>query len=369
MTAEVAIKQQEASGDAVPSSLNEFAEATLDSAIAANAISAVSMFTNCCILSFGLVRAGSIAAALADAGSGAVDNASNGLHFATAMGGVLAAALSLLTSEQLASLASVACVVLFSSFATLLLPGLASIQDPLAAFLTPPTSDDTLAAVAQAAPIILTTSIYQNIVPSVTKILGYDRVKVPAVLLVGSLLPILMYVAWCFAVVGGDLDPHVGAGGPVITAFSIAAVFGSVIGCSMSLTEEIQAVVSRFQTDNIDSNNGSNSSNTNQNVNNNDIFSFPAAAAAVSVPLLVANVFNADANDFSAPLRMAGSYGSPFLYGVVPVLMAWTQRQKLQDSKDLVPGGMVSLGAVMLMYGGFIVAELGHDLTSLFVHS
>ena len=94
MTAEVAIKQQEASGDAVPSSLNEFAEATLDSAIAANAISAVSMFTNCCILSFGLVRAGSIAAALADAGSGAVDNASNGLHFATAMGGVLAAALS-----------------------------------------------------------------------------------------------------------------------------------------------------------------------------------------------------------------------------------------------------------------------------------
>ena len=66
---------------------------------------------------------------------------------------------------------------------------------------------------------------------------------------------------------------------------------------------------------------------------------------------------------------MAGSYGSPFLYGVVPVLMAWTQRQKLQDSKDLVPGGMVSLGAVMLMYGGFIVAELGHDLTSLFVHS
>ena len=170
---------------------------------------------------------------------------------------------------------------------------------------------------------------------------------------------------------GGDLDLHVGAGGPVITAFSIAAVFGSVIGCSMSLTEEIQAVVSRFQTGNIDSNNGSNDGgeNSSSSSSSNDIFSFPAAAAAVSVPLLVANVFNADANDFSAPLRMAGSYGSPFLYGVVPVLMAWTQRQKLQDSKDLVPGGMVSLGAVMLMYGGFIVAELGHDLTSLFVHS
>ena len=46
-------------------------------------------------------------------------------------------------------------------------------------------------------------------------------------------------------------------------------------------------------------------------------------------------------------LGLCGSFGSPILYGVVPALMAWNQRQKKDtETKPLVPGGLASVGAL-----------------------
>ena len=115
VVAEVAIKQHESSGNRVPSSLQEFAEGSLDSPKVGTAVSAISLFTSCCLMSFGLIRAGLVMSALL-----------GGSH-------------DIFTSEQLVYVASAMVATLFASFVGLLIPGLASIHDPVAAFFTPAT--------------------------------------------------------------------------------------------------------------------------------------------------------------------------------------------------------------------------------------
>ena len=193
---------------------------------------------------------------------------------------------------------------------------------------------------------MLTTTLFQNIVPSVTKILNYDRFKTTVAIALGSLLPNLMYLAWCFACIGGNVDPTAGIGGPIVNVFSVAAISRSCLGCTMSLSEEVDTHLQGDREEKAPT------------------ISVPAALAAVSVPLTAAFVFSGG-EDFSTALKMAGSYGSPILYGVIPVLMAWTQRNKLPDAKDMLPGGVLNLAALGLCFGGLIAAELTHDFLHL----
>ena len=57
----------------------------------------------------------------------------------------------------------------------------------------------------------------------------------------------------------------------------------------------------------------------------NDRFSFHSVAASVCIAWVGAICFENDLND---ALKIAGSFGSPLLYGVLPVVMAFIQRQQ-----------------------------------------
>mmetsp|Transcript_11375 Transcript_11375/g.26397 ORF Transcript_11375/g.26397 Transcript_11375/m.26397 type:complete len:343 (-) Transcript_11375:171-1199(-) len=340
MIAEVSIKDHEASGNSAPSSFKEFAETNLNSPAVATLISSISLFTNTCILAFGVVRAGSILESL-------LPVESNTMTLAATYTAVLGAMLATSSREQLSGVASAVVTVLFTSFVGLLIPGLASIHDPVAAFLAPGTSTDVTAAALQAAPIIFSTMVFQNIVPSVTKILNYDRLNTIVAIVIGSSIPTLMYFAWCFACVGGDTNPVAGVGGPLVSAFSAAAVTGSCIGCGMSLSEELDSFLQPSQAE-------------------REGFSVPVVALSVGVPLAAAFMF-AGGEDFSVALKMAGAYGSPLLYGAIPVLMAWTQREKsLANTNDLVPGGLGTLSAVGVLTAAFVLQQLSSDLAGLF---
>jgi hypothetical protein len=50
---------------------------------------------------------------------------------------------------------------------------------------------------------------------------------------------------------------------------------------------------------------------------------------AVSVPLAAALVFGDTEHGLTGALSLAGSFGSPILYGAIPALMAYRQRQAL----------------------------------------
>jgi tyrosine-specific transport protein len=338
--AEVAIKQHNSSGQDVPSSFKEFADENLDIPMAGTLIACVSLFVNACIMSFDLTRAGHIVSDL----FGGVD------PFAMSVGfGALVASLACTqTAKNLSSFASLAVTALFISFAGLLLPGLANIHDPLAVFMTPGTSSDFMSSVSRAAPIILMTCVYQNIVPSVTKILNYDRTKVVAAMVMGSGIPLCMFLAWCYASIGGGIDTSMGAAGPLLTAFSLSAVSGSSIGTVMSISEELDSVFTEPIAEEKES----------------DRFSVPTVLLSVAAPLTVAYVVGGDS--ISTVLQLAGGYGTPLLYGAIPVAMAWTQRNKLPRKENLVPGGAITLGGLGVGAMAFLGQELFQDISGAF---
>ena len=339
--AEVAIKQYESSGSEVASSFKDFADTSFDSSLVSNAIAWVSILTNAGVLAFTFSKAGEIGSELL---GGVVDPITASFGFV----GLVGVMLSTLDGEKLSGVASVCVAGLFASFAGLLLPGLASVQDPMATLLAPGVADSCMGSATQAFPIILLSLVYQNIVPSVTKILNYDRQKTTASLALGSFIPFAMYMAWCFASMGGGLDTSVGFAGPLLTGFTLATIAGSSIGTTMSVAEEFDSF---FKVSDDDSEKETAPSNTEKA----DVFSVPAVVASLAVPMAGALL---GGDDMTVALGLAGSIGTPLLYGAVPALMAWNQRQESRHQKNLVPGGMASLGALGLASTGFVGEEL-----------
>jgi tyrosine-specific transport protein len=336
--AEVAIKENESSGGDVATSFKEFADANLDSPSAASIVSGLSIFTNTCILVFGLNRAGDVGSSML---GGALDPTMCMFGFAAVLG-----ALPITQSrENVSKISSMIVMALFASFFGLLVPGLANVQDPVGTFFSPGTCES---GISETAPIILMSMVYQNIVPTVTKILDYDRDKSFAAIALGSFLPLCLYLAWSFACIGGGVDMNaVGASGALMTVFSVTATIGSSIGCAMAIPEEVGFFLPSNDKSNDEDNNG--------------LANPVAVAVGVGIPAAIAYMF-AGGDDLTMAFKIAGSYGTPLLYGVIPAAMAWTQRKRLEDIPNLVPGGVATLAGLGLASMCLVMQELSIDV-------
>ena len=74
------------------------------------------------------------------------------------------------------------------------------------------------------------------------------------------------------------------------------------------------------------------------------------------------------ANDLNDALKVAGSFGSPLLYGVLPVIMAFTQRKELKENelsslKNKMPAA--TLGLLGVASTGFVGNELMQSATEV----
>jgi hypothetical protein len=98
------------------------------------------------------------------------------------------------------------------------------------------------------------------------------------------------------------------------------------------------------------------------------VFQLPSALATVALPLsLTLTVTTFGNGDLTPALTLAGGLGSPLLYGVLPVWMAWNQRQNEKGSPD-TSGTMVpnsSLGLLGLCAGGMFGSEIVEQVTQL----
>ena len=288
-------------------------------------------------------------------------------------------------AARLSALCGLCVAALFGSFGSLLLPGLAALEDPLAVFWAPGSAPECTACLAHLAPIVLMSMVYQNIVPTVTKLLDYDRQKTASAIALGSAIPLGMYVAWCLAGVGGGVDLSVTTAGPLLTVFSIATLGGSSMGSSMSLTEELSTY---FGGGSADKENNSNSETKNSQLlqddatttaaatvaveqeqqdstaesnNNNGPFAALPVLSALSLPLAAAVVFGQEDGGagLTSALSLAGSFGSPLLYGVIPALMAHRQRQRLPPhAENLVPAYSLPL------LGGLATTFVGQEVVT-----
>eukprot|EP00804_Cyclotella_cryptica_P010292 CCRYP_012239-RA/>CCRYP_012239-RA protein AED:0.11 eAED:0.11 QI:180/1/1/1/1/1/2/108/503 len=341
MIADVAINLHESSDCDVPSSFKDFADCAMKDQTAGTAIGAASLLMNSCFLAYGFVQVGSfVASALPGLG---VDPTT-----ATAISAALFAWVSYTqTNEGIEKIANAAVMVLFSSFASLLLPSLANVHDPMETFLAPGSHPEGFsAAISTAVPLILSTLIYQNIVPSITKLLKFDRTNSTIAIALGSFIPLAMYVAWCFAVLGGGLDNSLssGAGGAMFAAFTASSFIGSSIGCIMSLAEEYESIIASKSQEEVP-------------CTLKDTFSAPAVLMSVLPPAAVAVAVSSGGDlEFTGPLHLAGAVITPFLYGILPIML-FKSMQPENRSKDV----MFSKTPQLLL-GASTVGILGHEI-------
>ena len=354
--AQVAIEEHESSGTEVPSSFKEFAEATLPNA--ANLVAGTSVFINTLIVAFDIFKAGQVGSSILPS-----EFSIDGIYLSYMYSGLLLALVSSQSLKNLSQVASLLTVGLFATFAGLLLPGLANVIDATSVLSIPPTlpSEEIGDGLLFMTPVVLSVLIFQHIVPTITRLLDYDRFKVITAIILGSSLPLLMYIAWTVTVLGGGIDissASESSMGVLLTCFSLITVAGSTLGGSMSLSEEFEILL------------GSNSKSGEAKQKNIDAtFSLPSVAIPIGIALVLAQVFSSNINE---TLKIAGAFGSPILYGFIPVSMAVVQqRQAKQDenfslvasdeNSNIIPGGMIGLGALTLASTALISTEFAQN--------
>ncbi|GKY95958.1 hypothetical protein MPSEU_000556300 [Mayamaea pseudoterrestris] len=191
---------------------------------------------------------------------------------------------------------------------------------------------DTTNSMWQAAPIILMAMVYQNIVPSIVKLLHYDWHKTVAAISIGSALPLVLYTSWCAKCLMANgsesamLSGGGGMAGLVLIIFSVVTVTGSSLGSIMSLSEEISPHLNKSTAADDDETRG-NGNVSPPEPTANDRYSASSVMLAVCVPL-GANLIMGQGADFTPALALAGSVGSPLLYGVIPAMMLHAQHER-----------------------------------------
>ena len=173
---------------------------------------------------------------------------------------------------------------------------------------------------------ILWNAAYQNIVPSITKLLDFDRTKT-------------------FIALGGGIDSSTAssAGAAAFAAFSASALFVSCLTAVMSLAKDYESIFS----------------STVENDYDFPLlqFSIPAVAASVIPPVAVALSFSRG-GDVTAALHFNGAIIVPFLYGLLPIVLYRGVRQ-LQGQDSAIPS-ISSVPQVLL--GAGTLCALGQEI-------
>eukprot|EP01024_Parvocaulis_polyphysoides_P055679 TRINITY_DN5736_c1_g2_i1.p1 TRINITY_DN5736_c1_g2~~TRINITY_DN5736_c1_g2_i1.p1 ORF type:complete len:520 (+),score=37.80 TRINITY_DN5736_c1_g2_i1:72-1562(+) len=228
-------------------------------------------------------------------------------------------------------------------------------------------------------PIMFLSLVYHDLVPLVCKFLNYDRTSIRLSLLLGSMVPLSMFLSWdavalSLAPAGeSGLDPLVlltqmegGWFGLAIQLFSLAAISSSWMGSSLGMSAYLKAEIEK-----------------NQEFLQPTLSNLPQqvtkclpVATAVLPPLYISLAYP---DIFLHATEIAGGYLMTFLYGVLPPIMAWQFRNqesaqtvsdkmgqiwkgKIQPPKwALVPGGRPVLAGLTMGSIGLEVSKALSD--------
>ncbi len=206
-----------------------------------------------------------------------------------------------------------------------------------------------------ALPIIFTSFSYQGIVPSMTSYFAQNGKQVRTVILIGSFLPLVVYVIWEYLILG--LVPVEGPNGLLMSqaaghtaviplkhfvsspyiyalgqAFAFFALTTSFLGVTLGLFD--------FMADGLKMKKKG--------------WQKPYLFSLVFLPPTIIAMLNP--NIFISALRYAGGIGCALLLGLLPVLMVWSgrYRKKLSSAHRQLPGGK----AVLTLLALFVLFEL-----------
>ena len=229
--------------------------------------------------------------------------------------------------------------IVIASFLGLLLLGLTHVKS--AQFLFQDWS-----ALTPAVSVMLVALFYSNVVPVIVAQLEGDARKIRSSIVIGSVIPLIMFLAWN-AVILGSVSPNMvqdtsgggtvfdplqvlrsgGAGewlGVLLLVFSEFAIVTSFIGVVYGLLnffEDISPVAPHKPSGRLSL---------------YSLILFPPMSLSVISPSI-----------FFHALDYAGTFGISVLGGIIPALMSWKQRQEHSHSNTMnqlvVPGGKVTL--------------------------
>lgn len=202
-------------------------------------------------------------------------------------------------------------------------------------------------AIGPAISVMFVALFYHNIIPVVTTQLEGDVNKIRRAIAIGSIIPLVMFVAWNAVIlgsVGSDIvqgTPKSGsvfdplqvlrngqAGvwlGVLVSVFSEFAIVTSFIGFVYGLLDFLKDALDVAPDD------------TSKRLPLYSLVLLPSTSLSVLNPTI-----------FFAALDYAGTFSISVLGGIIPAVMAWKQRYHQQQDSNLVtnpliPGGKVTL--------------------------
>ncbi|YAG17806.1 Tyrosine transporter [Nostoc sp. DSM 114161] len=205
-------------------------------------------------------------------------------------------------------------------------------------------------ALGSAVSVMCVAMFYQNIVPVVVTQLEGDVRKIRRSILIGSLIPLIMFLAWnavILASVSPDLVNNTSVGKTVFDPLQIlrAGGAGEWLGVLVSVFSEFAIVTSfiGFVYGLLDL--------------FKDIFLIAQGKVSTRLPLYSLVLFppmtlgTLNPSIFFTALDYTGTFSISVLGGIIPALMTWKQRQEQKNSNSihqpLVPGGKLTLIAMI----------------------
>lgn len=205
-----------------------------------------------------------------------------------------------------------------------------------------------------ALPVSFTSFAYQGIIPTLSHYMEYNAKKIRIAILVGSFIPLVIYVIWQFFILG--VVPLEGPHGLAETLkngqtaivplqyilnnkwiyligqfFAFFALLTSFFGVTLGLMD--------FLADGL-------------NLEKKPLNKLFLCSLVFIPPLIVACLYP---NIFLKALDYAGGFGCALLLGLLPILMVWSGRYKLKlKSESALPGGKTYL----VVLTGFVFFEI-----------
>ncbi|MBD2292951.1 tyrosine transporter [Anabaena sphaerica FACHB-251] len=200
-------------------------------------------------------------------------------------------------------------------------------------------------AVGSAVSVICVALFYHNVVPVVVTQLEGDLPKIRKSIIIGSAIPLIMFLAWN-AVILGSVNPDIlqnpsesgsvfdplqilrsGGGGEllglVLTVFSEFAIITSFIGFVYGLVDFFKDI---------------------SRITKGELSRLPIFSLVLFPPMSLGTI---NPSIFFTALDYTGIFSISVLGGIIPAIMSWQQRnqQKLTNGiyQSLIPGGKITL--------------------------
>jgi len=240
-------------------------------------------------------------------------------------------------------------------------------------------------AASSTVPVIVVAFVYHNVVPIVTTRLAGDVRKVRSAIVLGALVPLVMFVVWNAVILGSvdavggnaaiDLEVAVidpierlrlvrsqPALGQVISIFSEFAIATSFIGFVYGLLNVFRDLASFIDRNRTEDTEQSEFAETVPSEATTKSFQKPLRYLLVLIPPLALSVTSP--NIFFSAIDLAGAFGNSILFGIIPAVMAW----KLRTSSALttmpaflnsrpVLVAMITLAATIIVQNAFLILQ------------